>query len=410
MPGESELQQQLRTQQVLTLSLLFAAGIVNFLDRSSLSIANTTIRSEMHLSATEMGLLLSAFSLAYGFAQLPIGWLLDRAGTRWTLGVGLALWSTAQGLTAFVTTLPLFLALRILLGIGEAPFFPAGIKAIRDTFSVEGRGRATGVLNSSTTLGLALAPPALTWIMLRTGWRSMFLLLGVSGLVVSATWLAFHRPQTIPRTATNTLTLATWSGLFRQRTMWGMMLGFGGINYTTWLYLAWLPGYLENARHVSLAHTGWLAALPFLCGALGMFASGATADRLAHTGTPLTTLHRRIILVGMCVSAACTFFVAHAGSSTSAIAGLCLALFTAHFAGTSAWGYAQAASPAALVASVSSIQNFGSFMIASVAPLLTGWLLDRTHSFNLALTLCAAITLAGALSYATLVRKPITAD
>jgi len=466
----------LRRHQAITLSLLFLAGIVNFLDRSSLSIANTTVRAEMHLNATEMGWLLSAFSFAYGFAQLPLIGLLDRVGTRFVLGGGLTLWSAAQMLTGLVRGLPSFLFLRVLLGIGEAPFYPSGIRSTREWFSPATRGRATAVMSSSSTFGMAVAPPFLTWVMLAIGWRSMFLLLGAAGLVVAALWIALHRarqdtpfaeeagkreqgtggseqPETIEWKVANgeqsgapsstpqaakvgiraklepfSLTRPkdpssrpkaqwpaaegpaspsqpqepAWRALIRQRTVWGMMLGWGGINYTVWLYLAWLPAYLQDQRHLSLATSGWIAALPFLAGAVGMLTSGALSDRLARAGLPLTTIHRRNLIFGMIVSAASTFVVARSESTTQAVAGISMALFFIHFAGTSGWGYVQAVSPLRYVASLGALQNFASFMIASAAPVLTGWLLDRTHSFTIALGLCSAITLLGALSYATL--------
>jgi MFS family permease len=397
----------LRRHQTITLSLLFLAGIVNFLDRSSLSIANTTVREEMHLNGTQMGWLLSAFSLAYGLAQLPLIGLLDRAGTRSVLGGGLILWSAAQMLTGAVRSFSTFLLLRVLLGVGEAPFYPSGIRSTREWFSSATRGRATAIMSSSQTIGLAVAPPVLTWIMLSIGWRAMFVLLGASGLLVAAAWIAFHRarrdtifaeaeppPLTVPE--------AAWKALIRQRTVWGMMLGWGGVNYTVWLYLAWLPGYLQVQRHLSLARSGWVAALPFLAGALGMFASGTLSDRLARSGLPLTTIHRHNLVFGMIVSAASTFVVAQSRSTTQAVAGISMALFFIHFAGTSGWGYVQAVSPLRYVASLGALQNFASFMIASAAPVLTGWLLDRTHSFTIALGVCSAVTLLGALSYATL--------
>jgi MFS family permease len=396
----------LRGHQAITLSLLFLAGMVNFLDRSSLSIANTTIRAELHLNATEMGWLLSAFSLAYGFAQLPLIGLLDRAGTRKVLGAGLILWSTAQMLTGFVQGFRPFLMLRVLLGIGEAPFYPSGVRSVREWFSGETRGRATAVMSMSQTIGLAIAPPALTWIMLLLGWRAMFVVLGGAGLAVAAAWIAFHRArrdtalheeEATPRAHEN-----VWSALLRQRTVWGMMLGFGGINYTNWLYTSWLPGYLQAERHLSLARSGWVAAIPFLAGAVGMITSGALADSLAHRGMALTTIHRRNLVAGMILSGGFTFAVAHSSSTAAAVAGISMALFFIHFAGTSGWGYVQAVSPARYVASLSALQNFASFMIASVAPVLTGFLLDRTHSFNLALGVCSVVTLLGALSYGTL--------
>ncbi|WP_260703074.1 MFS transporter [Edaphobacter flagellatus] len=401
----------LRWHQAVTLALLFLAGIVNFLDRTSLSIANTTMRAEMHLNATQMGWLLSAFSLAYGIAQLPLIGLLDRAGTRYTLGAGLTLWSAAQMLTGFVRGLPTFLFLRVLLGVGEAPFYPAGIRSIREWFSPATRGRATATMNSAQTLGLSFAPPLLTVIMVHFGWRTMFILLGASGLVVAALWVVLHRArgetQFAEHASPATAALpkaneSAWRALIRQRTAWGMMLGWGGINYTSWLYLSWLPSYLQDQRHVPLASSGWLTAIPFLGGALGMLTSGIISDKLAQAGTPLTTIHRRNLVLGMTASALCTFLVAHADTTTQAVAGISMALFSIHFAGTSGLGYAQAVSPLRYVASLMALQNFASFMIASAAPVVTGWLLDRTHSFTLALGVCSAVTLLGALSYATL--------
>jgi MFS transporter, ACS family, L-galactonate transporter len=400
----------LRGHQTITLSLLFVAGVVNFLDRTSLSIANTTVRAEMHLSATEMGWLLSAFSLAYGLAQLPLIGMLDRAGTRAALGGGLAIWSAAQMLTGFVLSFPMFLALRVMLGIGEAPFYPAGIRSTREWFSAETRARATAVMSSSQNFGLAVAPPILTGIMLTLGWRAMFIALGAAGLVVAIAWIGLHRARrdTIFReqepmqAVAASAPEAAWSALIRQRTVWGMMLGWGGINYTAWLYLSWLPAYLQQQRHLSLARTGWVSAIPFLAGAAGMLASGELSDRLARAGVGLAKVHRRNIVGGMIVSALSTFLVARSQSTVEAVAGISVAMFCIHFAGTSGWGYVQTVSPLRYVASLCALQNFAGFMIASAAPVVTGWLLDRTHSFTLALGVCSAVALLGALSYATL--------
>lgn len=404
----------LRAHQGITLALLFAAGVVNFFDRSSLSIANTTVRAEMHLNATQMGWLLSAFSLAYGFAQLPLIELLDRVGTRLVLGFGLILWSAAQLLTGFVQGIRSFVVLRILLGAGEAPFYPVGVRSTREWFTAAARARATALMSSSQTFGLAIAPPVLTWMMVRMGWRAMFIVLGFAGLAVAAAWLAWHRARAettfretetlreAKTTTANTQMGSAWAELIRQRTVWGMMLGWGGINYTVWLYLSWLPGYLQEQRHLSLAKSGWVAAIPFLAGAVGMLSSGVLSDWRGRRGVPLTTVHRVNLVTGMAISAGSTFLVAHSATTTQAVAGISVALFCIHFAGTSGWGYVQAISPLRYVASLGALQNFASFMIASAAPVVTGWLLDRTHSFSLALGVCSAVTLLGALSYATL--------
>lgn len=401
-----------RRQRAVTLSLLFAAGAVNFFDRASLAVANNPVRAEMHLSGTQIGWLLSVFSLAYGASQLPLIAVLPRVGARRVFGAGLGLWSTAQLLTGTVRSMPPFLALRVLLGIGESPFFPAGVHIIQAWFGPESRGRATALLNSSQAVALAIAPPVLTLLILRIGWRATFMLLGVAGLCVSALWFLLYRArdepggepgaESHPAGADAGPQIGVWKRLLRRRTTWGMMLGFSGVSYSNWLYTAWVPGYLQTARHLSFARTGWVASIPFFFGALGMLLNGVLADGLARRGLRLTTVHRTNLIAGMVLSAASTLAVAHASTATVAVSGISLALFFVHFAGTSGWGYAQAVAAPGFVASLSAMQNFGASLMASAAPVLTGWLLDRTHSFTLALTVCSAVALLGALSYATL--------
>lgn len=392
-----------RRGQATALALLFAAGVINFFDRTALSVANTTVRGELHLSGAAMGWLLSAFSLAYGLGQLPLVSLLQRASTRTVLGAGMAVWSVAQLLTGFAGALPAFLAWRVVLGLGESPFYPCAVQIVRQWFPERSRGRATAVMSMSQTIGLTIAPPLLVLLLVHFGWRVMFMVLGVAGLLAAAAWWVWYRAPSSEETTRPTAVHGTgWSLLLQRRTVWGMMLGFGGINYTVWLYTAWLPGYLQEARHLSLARTGWLASVPFLAGALGMFTSGVVADRRQRAQVALTRVHRANLVLGMVLSAASTFVVARSGTTLTAVAGISAALFFVHFAGTSGWGYVQTVAAGRLVASLGALQNFASFVIASLAPVLTGWLLDRTHSFSVALGVCTVVTLLGAVSYATL--------
>jgi MFS family permease len=393
------------------LALLVLGGIVNFLDRSALSVANTTLRGELHLSATQIGALFSAFSVAYGLAQLPAGWLLDRFGPRPVLGLSMLLWSAAQMATGAVSGFATLAGTRIGLGAGEAPFLPGGVKVIRDWYAEPERGLPMGVLNASTTLGQAVAPPVLTLLLLTSGWRSMFLGIGALGVVVALVWWPVYpakSPQDdgTPFQERASLARDVW-GLLRQRTLWGMMLGFSGINYTAWLYLTWVPGYLEAAHQVSLKAAGWLAALPFLMGSAGMLANGAVADRLVGRGRDPLRSRKGLIVAGMLCSATCTLLVPHAATAWGAAAVIGMALFFIHFAGTSAWGLVQTAAPAHLVARVGAAQNFASFLFASAAPWLTGWLLDKTHSFHLALKTCSGVAFLGAVAYLSLVRDRI---
>ncbi|ENL1643262.1 MFS transporter [Raoultella ornithinolytica] len=411
---------RIRRVQNVALVLLFIAGIVNFLDRSSLSVAGEAIRGDLGLSATEFGVLLSAFSLSYGFAQLPSGMLLDRFGPRIVLGAGLIFWSLMQALTGMVNSFSHFILLRIGLGIGEAPFMPAGVKSINDWYVQKERGTAVGIFNSSTVLGQAIAPPALVLMQIAWGWRTMFVVIGLAGIVVGLCWYSWYRNRAqfdlqqderlylaAPVQARPTLNFSEWLGLFKRRTTWGMILGFSGVNYTGWLYIAWLPGYLQAQQGLSLAKTGWVAAIPFLAAAVGMWVNGIVVDALARRGYDLAKTRKTAIVVGLLLSALGTLLVVQSSSPAQAVAFISMALFCVHFAGTSAWGLVQVLVSEQKVASVAAIQNFGSFVFASFAPVVTGWVVDTTHSFNLALVIAACVTFTGALCYFFIVKDPI---
>jgi sugar phosphate permease len=414
----------IRRMRFLSVSFLFLAGIVNYLDRTSFSIANTSIRADLGLSATKIGALLSAFSLAYGIAQLPIGLMLDRIGSRAILAVGMFVWSLAQMATGMVSTFGGFMTTRISLGVGEAPMMPCGVKVMNDWFGVRDRGLPTGLLTASNTLGVTLAPPILTVIMLSFGWRTMFVSVGIFSLLLSLVWYPLYRDRDrvaltegeaqsmgleVERVRTE-MSLRTWRRLFRLRTIWGIMFGFGGINYTTWLYLSWLPGYLQAERHLSIARTGWVAIIPYLCGTIGSITSGAIANRLIRRGTTPMVTSKVLIVSGMFCSALSTLGVAYAPTATGAVAFVSSAIFFIYFAGNAGWGLAQALAPLHMVASVSAIQNFGSFICASLAPIITGALLDHTHSFRIALMICSLATTLGALSYWFVVKDRIVAE
>jgi sugar phosphate permease len=236
--------------QVTVMVLLMLGGIINYVDRSALAVANTSIRTELGLSATSMGVLLSAFLLAYAFAQIPIGILIDKLGARILLTSGIAFWSAVQALCGLVTTFGQFYFARIALGAGEATQFPTGIRVVSNWFNVAKRGLPTGIFNSASFAGTALAPPLLTWIMLAHGWRAMFVIMGVAGLVAAILWftiyrdpenvcdadeIAFLRSGDTARTS-SPVNLRQWGRLFRFKTTWGMIIGSLGSQYLTWMY------------------------------------------------------------------------------------------------------------------------------------------------------------------------------
>ncbi len=211
------------------------------------------------------------------------------------LGLGMFFWSLFQAMSGMVHSFTQFVLVRIGMGIGEAPMNRCGVKVINDWFNIKERGRPMGFFNAASTIGVAVSPPILAAMMLVMGWRGMFITIGVLGIFLAIGWYMLYRNREhVELTAVeqaylnagsvnarrDPLSFAEWRSLFRNRTMWGMMLGFSGINYTAWLYLAWLPGYLQTAYNLDLKSTGLMAAIPFLFGAAGMLVNGYVTDWL----------------------------------------------------------------------------------------------------------------------------------
>lgn len=409
--------------QWVALLFLTAAGIINYIDRSALSIANTAIREELHISPTEMGWLLSAFSLSYAFAQLPVGALLDRFGSRIMLGLGMFFWSLAQAACGLVNNLSIFLLSRAVLGACEAPLFPAGAKVISEWYNQRERGTPTGIFIASSCIGPCIAPPLLTVIMLTIGWRWMFILTGVLGMMMAIGWyLIYRNRQQVPLSAADVAYLEEgerfrvseksisgkeWRGLFAHATTWGMLVGFMGVIYMVWLYLTWLPSYLEHQRGLSVAHTGWLVAVPYLFGMAGMMGAGRIVDFLAARGMPLIASRKWPVCVGLLGGAAFTLPAIFASSNGVAIGCICVAMFFINMSSAACWTMVSVIVPKRLVASLGSIQNFGGYFGGSFAPIVTGWVVEHTGRYDNALMASAVIAVIAALVYFLLVKKPL---
>ena len=392
------------------LALVMVAGAVNYVDRVTLSVAAPLISAELHLKAGAMGVLLSAFLWTYAVAQWPAGALVDRLGPRRLLGGALALWSAAQAATGLAAGLPQLMAARMCLGLGEAPQFPVGARVVRTWVGEARRGLATGVFNSASTLGPAIAPPIVTALMFQLGWRGAFVATGLAGLVAAALWIGFYRDRPMPageQAAAAPMRLADLQGLLRAPTLWAMTAGNFGSGYMTWFYAAWLPSYLEAERHFSLAQTGWAAAVPYLFGFAGSLTGGWACDRLAAAGlTPLAS-RKAPIVAGLAAGAACTGLALAAPTGAWALAAICGALFAANVAAAAIWALAVAAAPARFTGTVGAIQNFGGLTGGALAPIVTGLTVEATHGFAPALAITAAAGLAGAAIYLFGVRAPI---
>jgi sugar phosphate permease len=423
MPDVEDATPRLKSIQRIALALLVVAGVVNYIDRATLAVANPLIREELGLSIADMGYLLSAFLWAYAFAQLPTGAMVDRLGPRLLLTMGLSLWSLAQLLGGLVQNFGQFFGARILLGIGEAPQFPTGARVVRDWFNQRDRGLGTGIFNCASSLGTAIAVPLLTYLMLSFGWRTMFVIMGVAGLLVAAAWFALYRnPGEIALTAQENayrtqgdppgqrtqVTFREWKLLFRFRTTWGMIFGYFGCIYLTWIYTAWLPGYLEIERHMSVKYTGWAAAVPFACGVVGGVLGGYIADILVRRGVEPLKSRRYPAAIALLGTAICTVAAAYVSSNALAIAFISVSLFLVYVTSTCAWALSSVAVPTQCTASIGAVQNFGGYLGGALAPTVTGLIVQHTGSFVPALVVGALIGTVSAGCYLFVVDQPIT--
>jgi sugar phosphate permease len=424
MSGMLKATPRVKSVQRIALAMLVVAGVVNYIDRATLAVANPLIRQDLGLSIADMGYLLSAFLWSYAFAQLPTGAMVDKLGPRILLTMGLSLWSLAQVLGGLVQGFGQFFGARILLGIGEAPQFPTGARVVRDWFNQRDRGLATGIFNCASSLGTAIAVPLLTFLMLAFGWRVMFMAMGVAGLAVAAVWYFVYRnPDEVALTSAEIayrtqgdppdqrtkVTFREWKLLFRFRTTWGMILGYFGCIYLTWIYTAWLPGYLEIERHMSVKYTGWAAAIPFAWGVVGGVLGGYIADILVRRGVAPLASRKYPAAIALLGTAACTGAAAYVSSNTLAIVFISASLFLVYVTSTCAWALSSVAVPTNCTASIGAMQNFGGYLGGALAPTVTGLIVQETGSFVPALVVGALIGIASAASYLFIVDQPITA-
>jgi len=400
---------QLRRMQWIAIILVTAAIAMNYMDRSTLAIGNVKIRQEFGLNATAIGALGSAWALTYGIAQLPSGYLLDRIGPKFLVGAAMIVWSLCQAAGGLASSYFLLMLSRIGLGATEAPCFPSATRSVSDWFATKDRGTPSGVYTSGAYIGPTLAPPILTGLMLAFDWRVMFIVMGLAGIAGAGVWFLVYRdPRTqvlqpqdeeylrANRTGKSSVTLRQWTSLFRFRAMWVLMLGAFCTGYITWMYQTWLPAYLEMQQHISIAKTGFLASVPLLCAFFGALCGGWLSDRLVRGGMGLIASRRLPLVLGLLGSAAFTGLAAVATSAAMAVACISVSMFCMQFGITCKWILVTAVTPQAYTASAASNQNFAGFLGGTLSPILTGFIVDVTGSFVVALGIGAAITLVGA--------------
>ena len=390
---------QAHSRRWTIVGLLFAASLINYLDRATISVALPLIGRDLHLGPETKGVLLSAFFWSYALMQVPIGWTADRVNLRWLYAGAFALWSVAQGLTGFAGSLAVLIIFRVLLGIGESIYLPGGTKIVSVLFEPAERGLPCGLFDFGTRMGLVLGGLTIPWLLVHLGWRDAFRLVGFAGLFWLIPWL-LATPRHIGQpagTRPRDVLLHQTLKLLGNRNLIGICLGFFCFDYYWYLLVNWLPDYLVTVRHFTILGAGMFAALPFLVFGVSEPAGGWLADRLIRQGWNETRTRKGIVTVAFLTG----LLLIPASRVVSAPAAVAL------IAGGSLVGLAtgnllvilQCCAPSAEVGLWTGFENLFGNIAGVLAPIITGFLIARTGSYSPGFMLAALTLIAGLLCY-----------
>ena len=410
---------------------LFLVTTVNNADRATLSIAGTGLARTLHFDDVAMGYVFSAFSWAYVLAQLPGGWLLDRYGSRRIYGWSIVLWSLftllqgGVGLLPTTVALVALFALRFLLGLAEAPSFPANGRIVTAWFPTAERGMATAIFNAAQYSATVLFAPIMGWITHELGWPHVFTFMGLVGLALAAAWpWIIHSPRDHPRanraeidfierggglvdleradrSAPTPLRWSVLGQLLQNRMLLGIYLGQYCIASITWFFLTWFPIYLVKERGLSILQAGFVAALPALCGLAGGIGGGIFSDRLLRRGSTLTVARKVPIVVGLVLSM--TMVICNYVAAPAAVVVIMSVAFFGKGVAALGWAVISDASPRKITGLSGALFNMFGNVSGIVTPIVIGYILKSTGSFNGALVFVSAHAVVALVSYLVIV-------
>lgn len=274
----------------IILLLLFAGNLISAMDRFIINYGIVPMAKEFQLSATSTGLILSAFFLGYALMQLPGGWLSDRFGARIVILASIFSFSIFTGLTGLAWSFGALIVIRFIFGIGEGSFFPAGGKLIADAIPEEKRSRAMSIFLSALTVAGVLAPILSTTMMVSFGWRWMFIVIGICGIIIGLLNWYYLKPKkdtnqsSIPSNAPNKIgsSKGSFKLLFKNQMIWALIIVSFSHGFISWGLSAWMPTYLVNERGLDLISLGVLAMIPAVTGIIFFLLAGQVVDKLKN--------------------------------------------------------------------------------------------------------------------------------
>jgi ACS family D-galactonate transporter-like MFS transporter len=397
--GDTINQDTSRANRMNRIVFLLALSVfINYIDRSNLSIAAPLLQVELGLSNWQLGKLLSVFFWTYGCMQVPAGWVVDRFEVKWVFAAGFFVWSAATATTAALHGFAAWVAIRIILGIGESIAFPAYSKILGSGYFTETR---RGFANAAIMAGLSLGPAVGMLVggtaVGRFGWRPFFLALGLLSLLWLIPWLVWM-PTGTTSTAPTSESKVGILDIFRERAAWGTFLGQICINYTLYFLVAWLPFYLVRGRNLSMNQMARVGGLIFLFAAVSAILSGKLSDRWIASGASATRVRKTLLGGGMTGLGVFLIAAAVAPDSTFiwllAAAGVCLGVNGAH-----CWAVTQTLAGPRVSGRWTGVQNFVGNFGGAFAPAITGYLLNRLGRFYWPFLIAGVFSWIGALAW-----------
>ncbi len=400
------------------IALLLGFGVlVNYFDRVNLSVSRDALQDAFGISVVMFGYLSSAYNWTYALLQLPSGLLLDRFGVRRVGIVSTIIWSVASFAAALSGGIGALFASRLLLGIGEAPTFPAYAKATGYWFPKDERSLATAMFDAAAKFSSAIGIPVLGLVLLHFGWRWNFAATGVISVLFFALFYAYYRnpsedkllssteceyiarggaqPEDRARAAKG----APLAYLLQQRRVWGLALGFASYNYSFYLLLTWLPSYLSTVHHVDLLHSALYTSVPWLIATLmDLIIGGWLVDALIQRGwNPVRV--RQVVLIGGTALGLGVLGAANANGAGSALFWISVALGGLSAASPVGWSIPSLIAPKESVGTVGGILNFCNQVSGIAAPIVTGYVVQATHSVFWAFAAAGIFLLIGIAGY-----------
>lgn len=418
----------------LILAMLFLVTTINYADRATVSIAGSAMQKDLAISPVALGYIFSAFGWSYVIAQLPGGWLLDKFGSRRVYGVSILVWSIftfTQGTIGFLTgaaAVAAVFALRFLVGVAEAPAFPANSRIVAAWFPANERGTASAIFNSAQYAATVIFAPLMAWLVHSFGWHEVFIVMGVLGVIVAVLWQIFVRdPKEHPRMnraeleyienggglvdIDRTASAARRQGpnlgyikqLLRNRMLMGIYIAQYCINALTYFFITWFPIYLVQARGMSILKAGFVASVPAVCGFLGGILGGIISDALLRRGTSLSIARKVPIVLGMLLSMSMVV-CNYVDAQVVVVAFMALAFFGKGL-GALGWAVNSDTAPKQIAGLSGALMNTFGNLSSITTPIAVGYIVGHTGSFNGALVFVGLHGLVAVICYVFVVGK-----